>query len=374
MNFDIKRDYYTWMEIDVKKIKNNYKIFRDYVSPAVFSAVLKADGYGVGSDIIASALYEEGCRDFFVAYIDEADSLAKSLFKKFNALPRYNKNNEKDYNLYILDGPFVSNWCKDVSDCEYVPVLNTIKNVKEFNEYALSVDKKLPAVLHIDTGLHRLGMSEKEYVQFKKTDFKNIDWKYFMSHFVASSMIEHDSRIKQIEKVNNIRNEYPDVKFSFADTSGVLVGKHVHHDMVRVGMGLYGFGNYLPGIESSIFVYGKILQIQDVMSGEGIGYCWDFVAKENMKVATISCGYADGIISYKNSSFSDFIINGKQAPIVGQISMDLTIVDVTNIDNVNVGDNAVVFGHETQLKKIKDDGILYKVLTGVSKRIRKVVI
>ncbi|MDR0633079.1 MAG: alanine racemase [Holosporales bacterium] len=438
---------YTWAEIDAYKIKRNYRIFRQHVSPTICAAVLKADAYRMGACEVGEVLFQAGCRHFFVAYVDEADALAKHLLEHCCAVPSYdnitefstdnrpvakvsnfeeflgaheaqnrsvrddssigatlklpkersfrNRSNDsactsaplQKYKLFVLDGPFIGAWCLKMASAGYTPVLNTIENVCEWNGYAAATNNRLPAILHIDTGLRRLGIPYSDINAFERIDASWIEWEFFMSHFVASSDVNHAANAIQISRVANIREKFPDIPFSLADTDGVLLGRHVFFDMVRVGVGLYGFEEYLPGVECCITVYGKILQIQDIAPGTGVGYNWHFVSDKNMRIATVSCGYADGVtpslLATQNipggsggiGPVDCFIINGQEAPIIWRNSMDLTTVDITNIDAVRVGDEAVILGHPIQLKNAQAAGIAFhRRLVSLSSRVRRIFV
>jgi alanine racemase len=359
---------YVHLECNLGVVRANYRVIAAYVAPAICAAVLKSDAYGIGQDVIGDCLFEEGCRDFFVAYVDEADELAKSLFNSHNVRPSYEIGQGK-YNLFILDGPFVGDWCEYIAKNEYIPVLNTIENIIDWNNYAKSIEKLLPAILYVDTGLHRLGLPYKEFEKLNIANFEYIDWRLFMSHFVASGDVEHVANNIQLAKVEQIKKRFRDAKISLSDTAGILLGKDTHYDMVRIGMGLYGLANFLPGIKNSITMYGTILQIQDIEPGDSVGYDWTFTAKEKRRIATVAGGYADGVVHSPNTSMNHFIINGKMAPICGSVSMDLTTVDITNIGGVIVGDRAIILGvDKSEVNCISK----YKLLTGLSKRVNKV--
>jgi alanine racemase len=365
------RKPYVWLEYSLAKIQNNFKVFSGYVFPAECAAVLKSDAYGVGVADVGCALFEVGCRMFFVAYLDEADALAKALFRKANAFPSYELGDNR-YSLFIFDGPFIGEWAREVEMSRYIPVLNTAQNIEDWNKYARTIEKMLPAVLYIDTGLNRLGIPYEEFSRFRAENFEYIDWRCFMSHFVASADAGHAANSVQIDKAAKIREKYPNIPFSFADTAGVLLGSHTHCSIIRLGMGLFGLYNYLPGIECALTVYGKILQIKDVKAGSGIGYNWTFIAKEPTRVAIVAGGYADGVVHAANIALKNFYINGKSAPVVGRGSMDLTIVDISCIGGVNVGDNAVILGDKRQLQHITaGDASTYRLLTGLGNRVRR---
>jgi alanine racemase len=373
---------YTWIEYSLPIIQNNFRVFSNYVSPAKCAAVLKSNAYGVGAPDVATALYDAGCRLFFVAYIDEADAIAKALYERRGptAVSSYEPAHGDDYNIFILDGPLLGkDWCADFFNAKFIPVLNTLKNVREWNAYAESqvsrgVHKTLPAVLFVDTGLHRLGVPHDEFfADFSISKTQYVEWRCFMSHFVASSDSAHPANAIQIAKVAKIRETFPSIPFSLSDTAGALLGKHTHHDIVRVGMGLYGLHPYIPGIEQAIAMYSRVLQTQRILPGDGVGYDWAFVAKEQKQIATVACGYADGVRQAPSAALCDFYIRERKAPILGRAAMDLTIVDVTGIDGVEVGDPVVVLGYEGQLQNVSSgETLLYRTLTGMGNRVRRV--
>lgn len=371
-----KRPPYVWAEVNLSVIQENFRILQKFVSPAKVSAVLKANAYGLGLAPIGKALFEAGCRHFFVAYLDEADTLAEAL-RELGAEPAAEAG-EHHYNLFVLDGPFLPHWGPEFESMGYTPVLNTLANVEEWDALGKSLGKRLPAVLHIDTGLCRLGMPRAEYQMFRERmlhgeSFGGIDWRLFMSHPAASGQPDHPANALQFGHVQEIRHDFPDIPFAYADTCGILLGKEAHFDMVRIGIGLYGYDLSLPGIEHCLSVYGTVLQVQDVPAGQGIGYDWEFINDHPRRVATVSCGYADGITKNGARCGLSFTIRGQKAPILGRVSMDLTVVDITEIEGVQVGDRATILGEDAPVKHfIAGSGKSpYGILTGFSQRIQR---
>lgn len=370
-----ERSPYVWLEVDLNAVKNNYRVFKNFVAPAICSGVLKADAYGLGAPVIGKAIFEEGCRHFFVAYLDEADRLSQKMQEELGVVPDYELK-ENSYHLFVFDGPFIGNWCEDVYKYRYIPVLNTLQNVQEWNAFAESIHQKLPAVLHIDTGLNRLGMPLEEYEIFKKEVYQNtswIDWRFFMSHAAAAAVPEHVANTIQLERVREIVKDFPDIPFSYADTDCCLLGPQCHFSMVRIGIGLYGLTQKLPELKNCLTVYGTVLQIRDIPAGSGIGYGWDFITEKSTKVATVSCGYADGIAKHGILSFLHFSIHGKKAKVLGRISMDLSVVDITEIENVKVGDKVVIIGEESTIDDFAAacGSSFYTILTGFAQRAKR---
>lgn len=371
-----QRDPYVWLEISLSAIQNNYKVFQKFVKPAICSAVLKADAYGMGATTVGKALFEVGCRYFFVGYLDEADRLSKELHDLLSIRPGYTPE-DGDYSLFVFDGPFLKDWEKDVAQRHYIPVLNTLKNVEDWNAFGAEKQQKMPAVLHIDTGLNRLGMPENEYEIFKSRmragEFEWIDWRFLMSHAAGAAVPTHPANHTQLAFVQRITKDFPEIPFSFADTDCCLLGKEYHFSMVRIGIGLYGLNEKLPGLKSCLKVFGTVLQIRDIPAGSGIGYGWDFVSDKPMRVATVSCGYADGVAKHGLISFLHFSIRKHHVKVVGRISMDLTVVDITDFPDIQVGDQAVIIGDETTIDEFAaaSGASFYHILTGFTQRARR---
>lgn len=368
---------YVWLEVDLKAIQNNYQVFRQFVAPAKCAAVLKANAYGVGADELSTALFNVGCRHMFVAYIDEADQLSNSLQARLNIRPGYGP--DRDYSLFIFDGPFIgTEWIEYVAQRQYIPVLNSLQNVLDWNAFGARHQQRLPALLHIDTGLNRLGMPPEEYAVFRE-GMKNgkypwIDWRFFMSHAAAAVEPEHPANTVQFNYVQEILKDFPDIPFSYADTDCSLLGPKYHLSMVRIGMGLFGLSKKLPQLRNCLTVYATVLQVRDLPAGSGIGYGWDFVTDKPTRIATVSCGYADGVAKHGLLSFLHFSINGKKARVLGRISMDLTVVDITGRDDVKIGDRVEVLGEEASVDAFAAASGLsfYSVLTGFTQRAKRV--
>lgn len=363
---------FSWIDVNLKRIQSNYQRWQAFVQPAVCAAVLKANAYGLGAAPVGQALFEAGCRHFFVAYLDEAALFVEGLREK-GAFPSSTPD-EHHYCLYILDGPFVRNWYEEVNYLGCIPVLNTLANISEWNQFAQNKNQRRPAVLHFDTGLHRLGLPMNEYPTFwqkyLEKAYAAIDWVLWMSHPVASSTPEHEANAIQLERVMKIRETVPEIPFSYADTGGVLLGRQTHFNLVRVGIGLYGLDNPLEGIQNCLTVGSLILQIQDVPAHQGIGYDWTYTTDSPRRIATIACGYSDGIARDRGPTPLYFRLRGKKVPVVGQISMDLCTIDVTDVPEAQVGDSVEIIGDQAPIAEFSAaSGIIsHRLLTGFGDR------
>lgn len=363
---------FSWIHVNLKAIQDNYRAWSAYVEPAICSAVLKANAYGLGAGPVGQALFDAGCRHFFVAYLDEALMLLEALREK-GASPAAIPGT-RQFCLYILDGPFLNDWCETVDHLGCIPILNSLDRVETWNAYASERQQKLPAALHIDTGLRRLGLPPDEYVVLKEkvreNAFKAIDWLFWMSHPVASSIRLHEANNIQLERVRKIHEAFPNIPFSYADTDAVLLGKETHFQMVRIGIGHYGFWASHLGLRSCLTLGSVILQIQEVGAQQGIGYDWEYYTPAPQRIATLACGYADGIAATCGSPSLNFYLHGQKVPVLGRISMDLCVIDVTSVPEAQVGDPVEIIGPHVSMTDFSAGcGVApHKILTGLGDR------
>ncbi len=318
--------------IDLQAIEDNYLFFRDKAYPAQCGAVVKANAYGLGVEKIAPRLYSIGCRQFFVANLDEAVELR-------GILP--------ESNIYVFHG--VQEGQEEIfHEYNLIPVLNDIYQIELWNIYASKQSENFPAILHIDTGMNRLGLSIKnaEYISENQILTANLDIHFIMSHLACPSQLNHDKNTEQLELFNKVTSLFPDMKYSICNSSGIFLGSDYSFDMIRAGVGLYGVNsticpNNIESIKNSsnddiknvVRLISKIIQIHEIDSKQTVGYGAAYDAPIGSIIATIPVGYADGYLrSIANNDCKSYIyIDGEKVPIIGVISMDLITVDITNI-------------------------------------------
>lgn len=307
------------LEVNEKAIVQNYRTLRSMLSHGECTAVLKADAYGFGAKEVASLLRREGCQTFFVAHIEEG-LLLRSLIK--------------DAAIYILSGllPDATSLFVEYS---LIPVLNDFSMVKTWTREAEKKGKKLPCALHFDTGMRRSGFDHVGLTKLLNSLglLGPLDVRLIMSHLVSS----HDKSdlLNQSQKVlfDNIRSYFPRIKASLADTGGIFLGPDYHYDVTRPGKGLFGLyapPKEAPPLKSCLKVLGRILQVRSALKGETVGYGATHTLTRKSKLATIGIGFADGYDRrFSNNGYME--IGGFRAPVVGRISMDYTVIDVTDI-------------------------------------------
>lgn len=341
--------------IDLSAIQKNYQLLQGFVKRGtVVSAVLKADAYGIGQDKVGDALYKVGCRDFFYAFVYEAVKA-----RKF-----HDAKGQKDINIYVFNGVF-----PDTEDLfiEYniIPCLISLDQVKRWSVKAKAMGQKLTCLLHIDTGMGREGLSQAELEIYTNTpDLReHLTINYIMSHMANSNNSSAEKNKLQLDRFNKAREFIPDAKASlatFSNSSGMALGENYQFDMVRPGMALYGYKNEtystLLDLKPSLQTYARILLIRDIPKGETIGYNCTHMCKRDTRVALVALGHSDGVLRAA-SNRGHVIINGRRAPIIGTVSMDVLMADITDQppESVQPNDWALIYGDITSTRDFAEN-------------------
>jgi len=308
-----------FLEINTGVIVHNYRNLHSMLDKSTCSAVLKADAYGFGIKEIAPILKQEGCSSFFVAHLEEGLFLRNLL---------------KESTIYILSGilPGTENLFVEEN---LTPVLNNFEMVKLWTQEAQKREKKLPCVLHFDTGMRRNGFDQKDLAHLFDSlqELKILDVQLVMSHLVSSHDAKDPLNHQQWDLFETLRCHFPHAKASLADTGGIYLGQDFHYDVVRPGKGLFGFftppHNEAP-LNPCLKLFGRVLQIRTAHKGESVGYGATYILGRESKLATIGVGFADGY-DRRLSNMGHVEFQGFKAPITGRISMDYTVVDVTDV-------------------------------------------
>jgi Alr-MurF fusion protein len=362
----------TVLEINLESIVHNLNYFKTKLKPGTkIMAMVKAFSYGSGSFEIANILQFHRLDCLAVAYADEGIELRKAGIN----LPIMVMNpEEQSYDAmiqYSLEPEIFS-----------FRVLNLFDDALKRNNSKL--EKPFPIHIKLDTGMYRLGFEEKDInelvVRIKNN--KNIVVQSVFSHLSASDEDVHDNFTReQISRFSEMSEriitylDYPIIRH-ILNSAGVIRFPEAQYEMVRLGVGLYGIG--INEYEQSRLQYVSTLkttvsQIKNVPRGASIGYSRKAIASEEMKIATIPIGYADGLSRRLGNGKGKVIINGKAAPFVGNICMDMCMVDITGI-NVKEGDEVIVFGPDHPITELSKDleTIPYETLTMVSRRVKRV--
>ena len=360
----------TVLEIDLNALAHNYTYLTSKLHNGIKTmAVVKAFGYGSESTAIAKELERLGVHYFAVAYVKEGVAL---------------RDAGVTAPILVLH-PQPINFEALIDRC-LEPSIYSIRILSHFIEVARSKNQKAyPVHLKFNTGLNRLGFrgSETETVLAKLKHTEALKISSVFSHLVASEDAnEKEFTLRQIESFRtiseNIQKELPyDFFLHQSNTSGVLNYPQAQFDMVRVGIGLYGFGNSdieNKNLKPVATLKSVISQIHIVRKGESVGYNRGFIAKNPSRTATIPIGHADGISRAYGKGVGWVTIHGQKAPIVGNVCMDMLMVNVTNIDCAE-GDQVIVFGTNPTAQQLSEavGSIPYELLTAISQRIKRVV-
>jgi alanine racemase len=281
-------------------------------------AVLKADAYGHGATHVAPALFAAGCRHFFVAHLSEALAIREHVP---GAL------------LAVLNGLWPGTEPIFIHH-DIRPVLGSLAEIDAWTSAARTAGRRLPALLHIDTGMNRLGLSPAE-VDILAADPHRLDGiiiDYVMTHLVSAEIPGDPVNQDQCARFAAACDRLPPAPRSLANSSGLFLGPAFASHLARPGAALYGV-NPTPGqpnpMRPAASLHARILQVRDVPVGGHVGYNGQWTARRKSRIATVSVGYADGFMrSLTNRAAAYF--DGSPIPLVGRVSMDLTTFDVTD--------------------------------------------
>ena len=303
--------------IDLGAIRANYRQLLDIAAPARCAAVVKADAYGLGLVPVARALAREGCDEFYVATIDEAVTLRQ-------ALP--------DPTIYVFHG-LTGLEPADFTEHRLVPVLVNPDDVNRWAEYADAVGPQA-CVLHVDTGMNRLGLTEAETRRLADDTavLNRLDVALVMSHLACADTPENPMNRRQKDLFNDLRTLLPPVPASLASTAGVHMGPQYDLHQVRPGIGLYGGNPFSdrPNPHTQVVeLKARILQVRQIDTGQAVGYGATHAARRPSRIASVAVGYADGYLRCLGNRGFGYVDDIK-VPVVGRISMDLLTLDVTD--------------------------------------------
>jgi alanine racemase len=312
------------LEVDLAGIAANWRLLARRVDPAECAAVVKADAYGLGASLVAPALTAAGCRRFFVATIDEGIALRKVL--------------PESAEIAVLNG-LLPGCVDDFIEFRLVPVLNDPWQIADWRSAAARHGKG-PAMVHIDTGMGRLGLTVREFDQLAEELCRPdpIEWRALISHLACSDEPQHPLNGIQLERFVAVRRRLAHLPASLVASSGIFLGPEFHFDLARPGAALYGV-NPQPGcpnpMQQIVRLKGRILQTREVDRDQTVGYGALHVMAAPGRLATVAVGYADGWLrSVSQRGWGR--VSGRRVPLLGRVSMDLIVFDVSDIDPASV--------------------------------------
>ncbi|HEV7959928.1 MAG TPA: alanine racemase [Rhizomicrobium sp.] len=341
-----------WLTVRLGAIAENYKSFRRLAGSTAVAGVVKADGYGLGAEFIGPALTAVGCDTFFVARLEEGIALRR-------ALP--------DIRIFVLDGA-PRDAVPALIAHRLTPVLNSLPQIADF---AAGASGPRDAAIHIDTGMNRLGLTPDELSVLTaqwRTRLKNIHPVLLMSHLACGDEAKSKMNETQLTRFRAALAMLPPAPASLAASGGAYLGSAYHFDLIRPGIGLYGGAPQEggPALRTAALISARVLQLRRIDRGESVGYAATFHAKRPTMLATVALGYASGIPrSLSNKGIAHAA--GARAPYVGRVSMDMTVLDVTELPNVKTGDVVELLGDHVLLENMASlaGTNAYEILTGL---------
>ncbi len=397
------------LNINLKKLIENYKQLMTMSTPAIPSAVVKDDAYGIGAKIVAQTLYKKAhCRHFFVAHAKEGADI---------------RPYAPDATIYVLQG-IGADTLTLFERNNLTPVISSPEMLKFWQQY--KIDGIKPAI-QIETGLNRLGFRKEEleelfalYTQETDNDralshpqedlkpntegvatsyddnlahphlkpntegvatsgIKEEDFSLVLSHLSCADEQSHFMNYRQLENFIELKNKYfPNTMSSLSASDGVFLSTEFHFDMVRLGAAMYGI-NTAPYRENEMQnimeLKAPVLQIANTKKGEFIGYSATYKCPKDMKIAIVSIGYGDGVPrSLSNKGKVLFYEHGVQhlCPILGRVSMDNIICDVSTLQNIKVGDFGTIINNDYTVDDVAKDAdtIAYELISRIGKNPR----
>lgn len=356
----------TVMEIDLNAMVNNLNYFKSKLQPGVkLMVMVKAFAYGSGSEEVANLLQYHQVDYLGVAYTDEGVDLRKNHI----TLPIMVMNPTEESFATLLEH-------------KLEPEIYSIKLLKALVAF---LDGRTCRIhLKIDTGMHRLGFdNDLEHALSLLKANRNIQVVSVFSHLAGSDEAEHDAFSQQ--QVNDFTTKYQQLVSELQvkplrhvlNSPGILRFPSYQFDMVRLGIGLYGMNpteEKIGALKPVATLKTVISQIKKIPAGESVGYSRRGKATHNMTLATIAIGYADGFSRSFSRGVGSVLIHGKRAPVVGNVCMDMTMVDITEIPDAQEGDEVIVFGKELPIQEVarQINTIAYEILTSTSERVKRV--
>jgi alanine racemase len=306
------------LTVDLGAIVANWRDLCARHAPGGVAAVVKADAYGLGAAPVARALAAAGCRRFFVAHLSEGVVVRDAV----GPGPM----------VAVLNG-FASG---ADADAALVPVLNGLPDVAAHAAAARAADRPAPAILHLDTGMSRLGLDTREQAALAAdpSPLAGLNLLYVMTHLACADVPEHPLNVAQAERFAAACDRIaPGARRSLANSSGIFLGPRVGSDLARPGCALYGV-NPTPSrpnpMRIAATLQAPILQLREVPEGACVGYGASWTAPRPARIATVTAGYADGFLRALSNKGVTGLLAGRPVPLVGRVSMDLTTFDVTD--------------------------------------------
>jgi alanine racemase len=345
----------SFIQVDLNAVAHNYGVLKNLThAMGRITPTLKANAYGLGLKEVANTLLKCGATGFFVATLDEAITLRSQCATcEIFVLGGYLPGAQHEYLHYHL-----------------TPVLSTLEQVKQWTTLQKHHTAPLPAILHVDTGMNRTGITEAQF-PLVLPFLKDLHLRCIMSHYVSSECLNNPTTKEQYELFQSYYVHFRGLPYSLANSHGLLWPHTYHGHWVRPGIALGGMCTTIHSLRPALGVYGKIVQIKPLPKGQGVGYNHTYRTGEAKRVATVALGYGDGL--HRLASPGGVLSYGHfQAPLLGRVSMDFVVVDITYIPEnlIHEGDWMTYFDTASALETMAQvcQTTAYELLTSLQGR------
>lgn len=358
------------LSIDLGALARNWRALDKVSAGALTGAVVKADAYGTGITMASKALFAAGARFFFVATPDEGLAVRA-------ALP--------DAHIFVLNGLYPGAANLYIRQ-NLMPVISSMAMLEEWLAKCLERNEAYPSALHFDTGINRLGFRLSEVAAVReRLSALGYAPQMVMSHLACADQPNHEKNRTQLALFGSVMAQFPGIPASLANSAGLMTGRDYHFQMVRPGVALYG-GRAVNGRKNPmapvVTLHVPILQITEARTGDTVGYGATYSLSRNSRLAIIGHGYADGFFRSLSGSNArpggKVAIRGRIVPVVGKVSMDQIVVDITELgaDLPSPGEGAEILGGLITVDDQADAGgtIGYEVLTALKGRYHRTYI
>ncbi|WP_127015309.1 alanine racemase [Anoxybacter fermentans] len=359
-----------WAEINLDNYTHNIKVIKKRYPETKIMAVVKADGYGHGAIQVAKAALLGGAERLAVAIVDEGIELREAGFK----VPIQILGGTAEYQL------------EQVVDYDLIQTVFDLETARSLSRIAQKKGKEVKVHLKIDTGMGRIGVQPEEAGEMAAAilALPNLKLEGLMTHFATADEKDKSYTLEQLERylkaLKDIESRGIKIDIKHVANSATIIDlPELRFDMIRPGIMAYGLWpsddvDHTIDIRPVMEWKARIIYVKEVPAGTGISYGKTFVTKRKTRVATLPLGYADGY-SRHLSNKGQVLVKGKRAPVIGRVCMDQTMIDVTDIEGVQVGDEVVLLGRQGNDFISAEEmaswigTINYEVVCAVSKRV-----
>ena len=336
-------------KVSLANLAHNYRTLKRLTSGRA-AAVVKTDAYGLGAKHVVERLTQEGCDAFFVAHAIEGAEIRP-----------YAPNAD----IYVLQG-IGQDSAELFWKHHLTPVIANVDMLNLWN--GLNIDGIKP-IVQVETGLNRLGFRTDDLSVLLENGIGHFS--YVLSHLACADDNMHFMNARQLNAFETVRQKL-NLPATLSASDGVFLGPDFQYDMVRLGAAMYGLNTIkdttISALKPTVFVSAPVLQIANVPEGDYVGYGATFQAKKTSQIAVVSIGYGDGLMR-SLSNCGQVRLNGQSAPIIGRISMDNIMCDITDIPNIKMGDMAHILDDVYRADDMaKDAGTIgYEILSTLGK-------